>query len=426
MLANSLPNTIQGGHVNTYNDPTSNTFDNYGVKVYLRYGNSVAFFERFDIPIAPYAQGPQNSIYVSTSNASKLNSYVPPSFPAQIAAFATWQKFTAKYADILSSGLWNFPKGNNIPSELLLPFGEFARKNGMEAVAPLFGVISNVGVGGLENVLTLYVMFAMGQPVTSEFLNSSLFVPANLSNSVLYDRAYNLLRDDVLLKSKVTASQRSNNGVELIVRRSNGSKMLVKAKRLLFTPPPSIANLAPFGLSSNERATLSTFTGTWSFTSVARIPCIPANTSVYYYAPAADSTNYLGIRNWPWTLSLVPSPDIPAGEHLFEVEFAQNSSISEKDARKTIKEAVQNLTASGTSELGKNCGVEFVAFSNHNSILWRQSVSELRSGIVQDVYALQGRHSTWYTGGLWSEDYTGNVWAFTDTVLPRLLASLGR
>ena len=88
-------------------------------------------------------------------------------------------------------GLWNFPAGPDIPSELLLPFGEFARIHSIEAIAPLFTVISNVGIGGQENGLTLYVMFAMGLPVTRELLNASLFVPANLSNSELYDRTYN-------------------------------------------------------------------------------------------------------------------------------------------------------------------------------------------------------------------------------------------
>ena len=194
----------------------------------------------------------------------------------------------------------------------------------------------------------------------------------------------------------------------LVVSSSDSSRKLIKAKRLFFTLPPSIENLKPLNLSPSEKATL--------------------NTSIYYYAPAADTTNYLGIRDWLWTLSLTSAPGVPADEDLFEVLFATNYSISEADARKTITEAVQSLIASGTlpSNSKNDCNVDFVAFNNHNSILWRQSVSELRSGVVQDVLALQGPCSTWYTGSLWGEDYTGNVWAFTETVLPRLLASFGR
>ena len=243
---------------------------------------------------------------------------------------------------------------------------------------------------------------------------------------MLYNRAYDLLQDDVLLQSRVTVSNRTHNGVELIVSSSNDRKKLVKAKQLLFTPPPSIQNLAPFGLNSDEIATLSTFMETWSFVAVARVPGTPSNTSVYYYAPDAG-TNYLSIRDWPWSLILTSAPGVPADEYLFEIRFSTNYSISDADARKTITEAVQNLTASGTfsSTAGDTHTIDFVAVQNHNSIHWLQSASELCSGIVQDVYALQGQHSTWYTGGLWGADYTGNVWAFTDSVLPRLLASLG-
>jgi len=283
-----------------------------------------------------------------------------------------------------------------------------------------------VGVGGIEPVLTLYVLFAMGIPVTSEFLKDDLFVPANLSNSVLYDRAYDLLKDDVLLQSRVKHGERSADGVKLVVQSKNGTRKLIKAKRMLFTPPPSVKNLAPFGLKANETAALSTFTGTWSFAAVVRVPAIPSGYSVNYYAPDASPSNYLGIRDWPWTLSLTTAPNVPADEHIFELLFATNYSISHAEAKQTITAAVQNLTISGTfpsNSTTGNCTIEFLVFMDHNSILWRQSAAELRAGIVQDIYSLQGRESTWYTGGLWSEDYTGNVWAFTDTVLPKLLAS---
>ena len=375
------------------------------------------------MPIEPYTQLAQKTAYVSTSNESELTSYTPPSLLAQIGAIETWINFTEKYANIMLPGLWHFPPGPDIPSDLLLPFAEFAKLHNIQAAAPIFTVVSNIGVGGIEDVLTLYVMFAFGLPVTQEFLKGSLFKAANLSNSVLYDRAYDLLKDDVLLQSRVTSGERSSDGVKLVVCGADGSKKLVKAKRLLFAPPPSLKNLAPFGLNANETDVLKTWAPTWSFAAVARIPGVPSNHSIYYYAPDAAPSNYLGIRDWPWTLSLTSAPGVPANEHLFEVLFATNYSITHAEAKTTITAAIHNLTSSGPFP-SSDSTVDVVAFVDHNSIFWRQSAAELRDGIVQDVYALQGQHLTWYTGGLWSEDYTGNVWAFTDTVLPKLLASL--
>lgn len=87
-------------------------------------------------------------------------------------------------------GLWNFLDGSDIPAELLLPSREFAKQHGIEATAALFTSISNVGVGGIEEVLKHHVMFVTGGVITREFLNSSLFQPDGFSNSELCNRAY--------------------------------------------------------------------------------------------------------------------------------------------------------------------------------------------------------------------------------------------
>jgi hypothetical protein len=76
-----------------------------------------------------------------------------------IAGFETWLNITAKYKEIMAGpGLWDFPKGSEIPAELLKPFGQLAREYNMTAVYPTFASISNVGIGGVEDVLTIYVM----------------------------------------------------------------------------------------------------------------------------------------------------------------------------------------------------------------------------------------------------------------------------
>ena len=282
-------------------------------------------------------------------------------------------------------------------------------------------VIPNVGVGGVRDVLTLYVYFAFGRPVTKEFLKGSLFVPKCFSNSELYIRALQFLRKDVMLQSYVAAAERNTDGVKLMVHGADGCKKLVKAKRLLFTPPSSLHNLAPFDLSPKEKAPLTTWTGTWSFAAVARVPSIPENYTVYYTASAAAPAKYLDTRDWPYTLSLASTG--LAGENLFQVLFAANYSISHAEAKQVITAHVQDLVTSGTFN-STDGSIDFLTFVDHNSVLWRQSPEQLKAGIVQDIYSLQGQRSTWYTGGLWCEDYTGNVWAFTDTVLPKMLAGL--
>ncbi|KAK4557115.1 hypothetical protein LTR86_006096 [Recurvomyces mirabilis] len=418
-----------GGHVNTYVDPLSGVAIDFGVEAYLRYGHSVEYFQRFGIAIAPYGSPPLPSIYVSTTDGTNLTTYEPPAFPDVIAAFQRWLNVTSTYKDQFGPGLWDFFAPGTIPTELLQPFGQFATERNLTAAIPLLQTISNVGVGGLSDTLTLEVIFAFGQPVTAEFLNSSLFVPANHSNSYLYERAYDLLKADVLLESEATSVHRTDEGVTIVVQSRNGSRKLIKAKQLLFTPPPSVDNLALYGLDANETDAISTFTKTWSFAAVARIPAISSAIDVYWTSPHAVPNNQLDIRDGHWTLLATTAPNVPATEYLFEVLFASDEPYTHAEAKIKISAEVQKAIEAGSFGLvnsSTDCAVEFVAFVDHNSVLWRQNASTLQSGIVQDIYRLQGRKSTWFTGGLWAEDYSGNVWAFTDTVIPKILDRLNK
>jgi len=418
-----------GGHVNTYVDPISGAAINYGVQAYLSYGNSRAFFQRLGVPVTAWVghNDPLPSVYISTTDGSKLTAYEPPAYTETLAAFERWLNVTTTYERQLGPGFWDFFAPGTIPEELLTPFDEFAVERNLTAAIPLMQIIGNVGVGGLSNYLTFQVLHAFGQAVTNETLNSSLFVPANHSNSYLYERAYNLLKEDVLLSSEATAVHRTDSGVSLVVKGRNGTCKLIKAKQLLFTPPPSIDNLALYGLDANETAALSTFSNTWSFAAMAHIPAITSNTNYYWTSPDAVPNNQLGIRDGPWTLLATTTPNVPAEEHLFEILFASNDPYTYDQAKTKISAEIRQAITAGSFGAGNGsaeCAVEFVAFADHNSILWRQNATTLQEGIVQDVYKLQGRKSTWFTGGLWSEDYSGNVWAFTDTVIPRILDRL--
>ena len=411
-------------------DPFSGAFINYGVQAYLRHGNSLAFFQRLRVPVTPWVghNAPLPSVYISTTDGSNLTAYEPPAITDTMAALERWLNVTTTYERQFNPGFWDFFAPGTIPEELLTPFDEFAVERNLTAAIPLMQVVSNIGVGGLSNYLTFQVLHAFGQAVTRETLNSSLFVPANHSNSYLYEQAFNLLKEDVLLSSEATAVHRTDSGVSLLVKGTNGSRKLIKAKQLLFTPPPSIENLTLYGLDANETAALSTFTKTWSFAAVARIPAITPGTNFYWTSPDAVADNQLGIRNSPWALVVATAPNVPAGEHLFEVLFASDDAYTHDQAKTKITAEIQQAIEAGS--LGKkngsaDCTVEYVAFADHSSILWRQNKTTLQGGIVQDVHKLQGRRSTWFTGGLWSEDYSGNVWAFTDAVVPRILERLG-
>lgn len=149
-----------GGHANTYVEPTTNTSINYGVQVYIDYGNARDFFARFNVEVGPptFNAGPVNNIDIDIATGKELPAYKPPSRNATSNALSIWRDFSKQYESQMLPGFWNFFPSGAMPSELFLPFGDFVRQHNMEAAMPDMVATSNVGVGGIEKVMTLYVM----------------------------------------------------------------------------------------------------------------------------------------------------------------------------------------------------------------------------------------------------------------------------
>ncbi|KAF2799326.1 FAD/NAD(P)-binding domain-containing protein [Melanomma pulvis-pyrius CBS 109.77] len=413
-----------GGHVDTYVLPNNQTTIEYGVQSYIRYKGATDFFTRLGVDILPSNQRRLTSVNVDIETGKALTGYTPPTPNATTEALQRWLTLLEKYEAFMEPGYWNFPAPNSIPSDLLVPFGEFAKTHSLEDAAPRIMVVSNVGLGGLKDVLTLYVMQAFGAPITRGMLAPApdgLFVPDG-SNSLLYQHAYTLLKKDVLLSSYVSEAERTNTEVRLVVQAPDG-EYLIKAKRLLFTPPPSLKpSLQSFAVDKKEKEVFREWVPTWSFVGIMNIPCIPENYSIAYISSAAVPSDHLAIRDYPYTLRLDSTG--PSGLGLFRVLFGTNFTITTEEAKQIISEDVQKLVAVGTVNYTGDCTLDFRAFADHNSVLWPLTSEQLRQGFVQKLNALQGHRSTWYTGSSWCGHYSSNVWAFTDTVLPKLLKGL--
>jgi hypothetical protein len=74
-----------------------------------------------------------------------------------------------------------------------------------------------------------------------DLLAGTLFRPEGY-NSLVYERALELLRRDVLLFSTIHDTRRTSNGVELLIKQDD-TDYLIKARRVLYTAPPSIDNV---------------------------------------------------------------------------------------------------------------------------------------------------------------------------------------
>ncbi|KAK7192843.1 hypothetical protein DPSP01_012946 [Paraphaeosphaeria sporulosa] len=415
------PKNRLGGHVDTYEVPETNTTLEYGVQSYMQYGPTVDFFERFSVEFGSFTSRRLATINVDVETGKTLD-YTSPTLNDTTEGLKKWLQFVEKYDSLVEPGLWNFPSPDKIPAEFLMPFGEFAREHKIEAAVPRIVTISGVGVGDLQILSTLQVVQAFGLAVTKGVLEGT-FIQPKVSNSLLYQRAYKLLKDDVRLGSTIQETERDLTGVRIVIQsEKDQAKTLIKAKKVLWTPYPSQDNLKPFDQDAKELQVFKPWTPEWDYVGVASIPCIPENTSVQYMPRAVEPSNHLAIRDYAYFLSLGTTG--PSGLNLFRVMLGANFSLTYEEAKVIVTSSVQKLVQAGTLNHTGDCEVDIKALSAHNGVLWPRESETLEQGFVQKLYSLQGHRSTWWTGRSWCEEYSSNVWTFTDTVLERLLKSL--
>ncbi|KAJ6457254.1 hypothetical protein C8R45DRAFT_565414 [Mycena sanguinolenta] len=404
--------TLLGGNVNTYNDPITNTAINYGVEAYIDYGPAKDFFARFDVPTQPvveYVQSVGSTVHVDAASGTVLPNISAPLVADQLAALQTYLTVVEQYTPYLLPGYWNFPSGDDIPADMLLPWGDFEAKYGVQDMYPIQGRIDG---GASPDTTTLYAMMNFNAPVVSGYLDGTMFDPLPFNNSILYGRAQELLGADVLFSSQVVNATRDDAGVSVLVQDDMGVTTLITAPRLLVSFMPTAANLAPLAPDAAENAGFSTFAPGVLWVGVVRSNFIPDNTAVTF-VPGANAPPYTVEIGWSGTSGLS------------EIFFA-GAGFTEDEGKQAVVEAFQLLVSAGTFSPpeGEEAVAEVVAFTDHTGLGFNQSVEMLQQGFIQKLYALQGQRSTWWTGALWCPGYSSNVWAFTDTILPRLLEGL--
>ncbi|KAH8655460.1 hypothetical protein BX600DRAFT_439976 [Xylariales sp. PMI_506] len=407
--------SILGGHTNTYTDPDTGEAFNYGVQAYDDYKGAKAFFERFDIATQPVVIYSSDTIYVDPSTGQIVPNVTGPSLDAAVAALQKYYEVILPWNDIMLPGYWDFPTGDDIPADLLLPFVDFVQKYGLEDMAAILGFVSGQDINSTNP--TLFTVKNFGTPIVEDYLNNTFFDPAPFNNSLIYGAAETLLGEDLALTSTIVSANRSDDGVSLVVENlQTGARTQVFAKTLLIASQPSVENLAVLDLDEQETAVFSTWSYGTVYTAVLKTNLVPDNTSVSFTAPANSSNAK------PYTFTVTWN----GASGYFWTIFTSQIDMSADEAKAAIVAQMQTLYDGGAFPpvTGDTASSEVVAISNHSSVVWGQSAEELQAGFVQDLYALQGHKDTWYTGGLWCPDYSSTVWAFTDTLLPKLLESI--
>jgi hypothetical protein len=348
--------------------------------------------------------------------------FTAPALADQQAALAKYRDLCEQWEDIIQPGYFNFPDPQNIPADLLLPFGEFITKYGLEAAMPFIFRTTGLGTGDIVNELTLYVIQAYGASMARSFLGQQAsLIPASGRNQDLYDAIGKKLGNDVLYSSTVIDTWRTNFGVLVTVQNTKTKKItVITAHRLLMAIEPTASNLEPFHPDKQENDVFSKFDGSRIYAGIVSNEALPVNFSLFNIPTAAAPSNLLEYPEVPFLARF----DYIGSNKYFRIMAIGKLDFDPETAKKLVQKNFETLVASGVVKQPANKALQWVAFEDHGAMHLRVSAKELKAGFIQKQYALQGKRSTWWTGGAFSVQFQTALWQYNDILLEKLVADL--
>jgi hypothetical protein len=400
-----------GGHTETYTDPSTGIAQDYGVQVWHNISTVREYFQRFDVPLTTLSFGGNSGPDYDLRTGKKLN-INHPSQEEVGAALSKYAAFLSQYPE--------FDLGRPIPKDLLITFGDFVKKYGIEAVVQTF-FVTNQGAGDLLSLPVVEIARVVGLDLVQQLATNGLLTTARHNNSEIYGKAQaELLGDDsLLLSSEVTQSKRLPNRVELVVKTPNGDK-LIRAKKLLITIPPRLDLLRSFDLQHQEQDVFSKMIDTGYYAAVVKNTGIPDDISITNYAPET-----------PYNLPPLPgvygiqSSAIPGVKVVYYGSQKSSATypLSDATVKADIISSIKSLQAANP-EFDKT-EPEFVVYTSHAPFYLQAPAEETKAGFYDKLYALQGLKSTYWSGAAFKAQDSSLLWRFNEkVVLPMLMKEL--
>lgn len=150
-------------------------------------------------------------------------------------------------------------------------------------------------------------------------------------------------------------------------------------------------------------------------------PSLPINVSLTNMPTSAEPSNWTDL----------PLPSFNSGfdyfsnvSDLFRFLVVGTGDLDVDGAQELVVEGFNNLVDGGVLAQTNGSSLEFVSFQDHGAMHLRVSADDLEAGFIQDLYALQGRRSTWYTGAAFSAQWSTILWEYNDILLPQVIDGL--
>ncbi|KAK4448889.1 flavin-containing superfamily amine oxidase [Podospora aff. communis PSN243] len=408
-----------GGHVDTFQDPTTGgTFD-YGVVALINTTIVRDYFAFLNESLMDIGGGVPGAPLYANLNTDAQSIPLPPSIP--------WSDPAAVFASLLGYGaqVSNYPfltggydLPDPVPADLLLPFGEFLEKYNLQAFANT-AFRFDQGMGNILAVTTLYAFKYLPKTTIDAFVGLAPppVASATLNLQGFYDKALTYLGagTNAFVSSRVIAINRSGPRVLVAVLTPSGPK-LISAKKILFAIQPQKSSLQEMNLDLNleESSIFGQFNNSYYWDIVIKNSGIPSNVSV----TNLDVNAPLGIPALPGLYGFAPAP-LPGYTNAYYSSPGFKTDASVKaEVLATVNKFVQaNGFPPGSPQI--------VGFNSHAPFWLTVPPAKIAEGFYAQLNGLQGKRNTWWTGATFVAHDSSAIWRWSEeTLLPSLKASL--
>ncbi|KAJ7511228.1 hypothetical protein B0H11DRAFT_1845068 [Mycena galericulata] len=411
-----------GGHVETYYDPATDAPHNLGVIVY--YNNTInnAYFSLLGVPTAPLVETARGNTYVDFATGKPVPGFDPDTqvdaFLPALLAFYSYISETYPYLTLSYENL-TYP----VPDELLEPFTVFAERHNFTAMLQFYDANAQ-NIGNLWQLPTYHAIHAFDAKLI-QFLLQGFINAASGDNQDIYTAAAAYLRsENVFLNSTILGVDRSGAcfGEEAaaavcvlstspVSSGTGNTTTLTKARKLLVAIPPSLPSLASaqLDLDAHERSLFATFYGFTYGVTVFSAPGL--NNSVDYHNVGTETPDNL--LSLPGAFDFSPLP---------EGRFAAWFGALEEEGWTPAR--VEALISGEVARMNGG-DIEFDYLKIHAPFRLGAAPRDVASGFYKDLYALEGRKNTFWTGAAWAEQDSSQIWWWSDvSLLPKIETAL--
>ncbi|XP_069114854.1 uncharacterized protein [Argopecten irradians] len=317
-------------------------------------------------------------------------------------------------------------------SQLNMSFGEFLRVNDLEALLGIFLISqTSQGYGKLDKLSALYGLMLGTPTLMAEILKPR--APRERIINIL-SKGFQFLWEEIARQSKLTVKlsspvtkvYRVRYRKEFYVQYRRNGRMCGEKFDFLITSPfmksmIDVISFEPEVSRMFKRATNSFFTVTLTDTDYGVNKGSKPRDS-YFYNVAKDSydVSVLSNRDTYGSLNFLIDENYtvpnPGGQQVKTSVYYQFTNIKPKlkKVHQALKDHILNFEQSGNINLIKR-------------ITWpyfqRYSVSDMATGILWDIFDLQGKHGMWYIGSSVSVESAIGVVDYNNLLLKQFLGT---